>query len=347
MRLLVGDHLQPVLDRPEPVVAGAEQQRVGAIDDPGFGQCVERRAGAAPPEFGSPPAVDHLVRLREEFDLADPAAALLEVEAGAGAGRSGIVGADLLRQPRDLGNRPEIEAAPPHERPDRGEEAFACGHVARAGAGADEGGAFPGQCRAFVMRQRRADGQRERGDLARGPQPQVDPEDIAVLGHVAHDLHQRARHPLRRLARFVADPAWQQFGIVEQDRIDVGRVVKLARAVLAQRQREEARRLGTGHTLGNCRGDSAAERAVGELAELGHDPGQREGSGKVTDSQRQRQRALLAAKRDARFIETGPGGLRPGKRFVPFARCQQCREVGQTFQPLRKIRRMAFGAGDG
>ncbi len=221
MGLLIGNHLQPVLERAKPVIAFAQHLRVLFADQPGGGQSIEAGPRAAQPQRGIASAVDQLMGLGEEFDLPNPPAPLLEVEAGAWALGAGVVGADSLGQPSDLGDRPEIEAAPPDERADRGKEALACRHIAGAGPRPDEGSAFPRQCRAFVMGQRGLIGDCQRADLARGTEPQIDSEDVAFVIDMAHQLHQRARHPLRRLARFVAFAARQRGRIVEQDRIDV------------------------------------------------------------------------------------------------------------------------------
>ena len=45
--LLVGDHLQPVLQRPQPVIALAQHPSVLGIDQPGCSQRIKAGAGAA------------------------------------------------------------------------------------------------------------------------------------------------------------------------------------------------------------------------------------------------------------------------------------------------------------
>ncbi len=262
--LLVRDHLQAVLERAQPVIALPQYLGIFGGDQPGRGQRVEARAGSAQPQGRVASAVDQLVGLREEFDLADAPAPLLEIEAGAGPQRPVVVGADPLGQPADLGNRAEIEALAPDERPDRGQERLARRQIARAGARANERRALPRQRRAFVMAQRRFERDRQRADLAGGPQPQIDPEDIAFGIDVAHHFHQPPRHPLRRFARLVALAPRKQVGIVEQDRIDVGRIVQLLRAVFAQRQRDEPGGLGIGHAVRDRFGDRRIQRAVGK-----------------------------------------------------------------------------------
>src|SRR5262245_61678945 len=124
-------------------------------------------------------SVDQLVGLRVEFDLADAAAALLEIEARADEVGAPGVRADLRGQPADFGDRAEVEALAPDERTDRVEESLSGLDVAGAGARANEGRPLPGERRAFVVGQRGVDRNGERADFGRGPQPQIDAEDIA------------------------------------------------------------------------------------------------------------------------------------------------------------------------
>src|SRR5690606_36964362 len=112
-----------------------------------------------------PPAVDQLVRLGEELDFADPAAAALDVEPRAGLTRAAVGLADSRREPANFLDRHEVEAAAPDERANRAEEVLARGDVAGRGACADECGALPRQRRALVVAQRGVERQRQRADL--------------------------------------------------------------------------------------------------------------------------------------------------------------------------------------
>ena len=116
-------------------------------------------------------------------------------------------------------------------------------HVARRGAGADEGRPLPRQRGAFIIADRGIDRQRDRGHFRRRPQAQVDPGDIAVMGPLLHQLDEPPAIADRRFARLVARPARQVSGIEQQDQVDVGRIVELAAAELAQR--EDGKALGS------------------------------------------------------------------------------------------------------
>ena len=75
--------------------------------------------------------MDELVDLGEELDLADAAAAALEIEAGAELLALGIMVADPAGDRLDLADRAEIERAAPDERMDRLEEIAAERGIAR------------------------------------------------------------------------------------------------------------------------------------------------------------------------------------------------------------------------
>src|SRR5690606_18596527 len=114
--LAVKDHLQAVLDRPQPVVAFTQQDRIIRRYDALGRQRVERRARAADPHRRVAAAMDQLVRLGEEFDLANPPAPLLEVIARSGFDRPIVIVADPRGQAADFLDCGEVETAPPDKR---------------------------------------------------------------------------------------------------------------------------------------------------------------------------------------------------------------------------------------
>ncbi len=308
----MAENLQAVFDRAQSVIAFAQHAGIFGVDQVGPGQRIEAGTRAAQAQRGIAPAVDQLVRLGIEFDLADPAAAFLEVEPGAGPGRAGVTGTDALRQPADFGDGPEIQTFAPHERTDRGEKTLAGSNVAGAGTRPDEGRPFPRQGRAFIMAQRAVDRDCQRTDFRRRTQAQVDAEDVPFGIDVAHGLHQRAGDPLRRFPRFIACAAGERRRVIKQDRIDIRAVIKLLRAVLAQCQRQESRRFGIGHPGADGIGDRGVKRAVGKVRQGPGDLQQGQGAGQIADCQRDGQRLLFAAQRGwhvgrGRSCRAGPG----------------------------------------
>ena len=176
--------------------------------------------------------MDELVDLDEELDLADAAAAALEVEARAERLALRIMVADPAADRADLADRAEIERAPPDERVDRLEEIAAERRIAGDLPGADEGRALPGQSRGFVIGDGRIDRQRDRGHFGRGAKAQVDAEGIALLGALLQDLDDALADAQRRLLGLLARLARQGLGVVEEDEIDVRRIIELAPANL-------------------------------------------------------------------------------------------------------------------
>ena len=120
MRLRVVDHLHAMLDRPQQPVGLGQLARPSPRPAARRREAPRsRRAWRRRADRSVAAAVDHLLDLDEELDLADAAAAALEVEAG--PDRRAL--AEMVADPRgDLAHlldHSEIERAPPDERLDR------------------------------------------------------------------------------------------------------------------------------------------------------------------------------------------------------------------------------------
>ena len=192
VRLPVGDHLQPVLDGAQEPVGGGQLGRGAARDMPGAGQQAQRaeRRGAAQGRIAAAP--HQLQRLGEEFDLANPPLAQLDVVPGDPRHRIACIRQSanprgrefmLVNPPLhgvDVGDRGEVQTAPPDEWPDRLQECRAQRQVAGHRARLDHRRALPVLPHAFVV----GDGGRQCNDRRRHrrvrPQPQIGAEDIAV-----------------------------------------------------------------------------------------------------------------------------------------------------------------------
>ena len=81
LRLLVVDHLQPVLDRAQEAIGRLHVVAGGLVDPAVLGQLVERGERVAVAQMRIAPAGDQLLGLGEELDLADAAAAELDIVA--------------------------------------------------------------------------------------------------------------------------------------------------------------------------------------------------------------------------------------------------------------------------
>ena len=108
VRLAIRDHLQPVLDRAQHVIGLAHDTRGVGCDMRGRRQRIERRARAARAKRSIAPAMDQLMRLGEEFDLANAAAPQLQIEARPNLLRPRMAVADARRQPPDFVDGAEI-----------------------------------------------------------------------------------------------------------------------------------------------------------------------------------------------------------------------------------------------
>ena len=283
--LAILHHLQAVLDRAQAAIGRRERVRICLRHEPLCHQCIQRIEQAAHAKRRFAPAMDQLLRLDEEFDLADAAPALLYIEGRTGLLRAVMLGPDPLGQRADFRDRPEIETAAPDERVDGRQKCLAGGYVARGCPRAQERRPLPRQGAAFVMGERGVFRNGQRADFGCRTQAQIDAEDVTLCGILGEQLHDLARVTLRRFARFVPFPPGQSLRLIQQDRIDVGTVIELPRAVLAQRQRIEAGRFGIIHPPGNGSEDRLRQRLVGKGGQLPCDRLEIEGPCQIADRQ--------------------------------------------------------------
>ena len=121
-----------MLDAAKPVIGRAENGRVLGRDMASSRQGIERVTGPLAAQFAVAPAVDELVGLGEELDLANASAAQLDVVARRRGSGSALLFANAAGQLADRVDGPEIEAASPDEGSDMVEKALARSDIARA-----------------------------------------------------------------------------------------------------------------------------------------------------------------------------------------------------------------------
>ena len=326
MGLLVLDHLEAMLDRAVEAICLRQilgQLRLQVTGGGQGGERVERRRRA---QARIAAAVNHLLRLGEEFDLANPAAAALDVIARAERLDLGIMIAHPQADAANFVDHAEIERAAPNERFDRIQKALAERAVAAAGAGADEGGSLPRQSGRFIISDRRAHRQHDRSDLGRRAQPQVDARDITVGGALLEQFDQTAADPHRGLAGVVALTPRHRRGIVKQNQIDVGRIIELAAPKLA---RARSRRIPAGSASGTrsamAAGKRPVDRVVGEIGQQGGDSFEVEFAGQVAERDR-KSKAVTAAAKLGREVIAG-GAKRARNRRLPHLRRRNLDQV--------------------
>ena len=308
MGLLVGDHLQAVLEAAQEAVGG--DQVVGGLrlDPARLCQGAKGSAGGRRAHLRQPAAEDQLLGLDEELDLADAAAPDLEIVAGDPDPAVPPIGVDLPLDRVDVADRGEIEMAPPQERLQPAQQALADRLFARHHPRLDQRGALPVLAVALVVLRGILDRQGERLAGRMRPQPQVDPEHVALLGAVLEQVDQRAGQAHGERHRAVAAPVGQPVACEQDDQVEIAGIVQLERAELAHAEHGDARgclRVGRvaelelaalgGFQQGLAQGPT--DRQIGKAAERPGDLLERPAIEDVGERHRERHLALVSAQR--------------------------------------------------
>ncbi len=229
-----------MLDPAQEDISPAEVvDRLGA--DPVVGvKALEHVEGARSAHLGPAAAEDELLRLDEELDLADAAAPELDVVAGNDDPLVAADGVDLALHRVDVGDRRIVEILAPDERREIGEKPLAELEVARGRARLDQSGALPVLADGLVVGIGAQGRQRDRGRGGIGPQAKVDPEHVAVARPLLQEPSQRLGHAHKQRPRL---GSWWNGGrgrIVEDNKVNIARIIELARAHFAERQHDHA-----------------------------------------------------------------------------------------------------------
>ncbi len=223
MGLLLVLQLQTVLDRPQEAVGVVELRRLVGLDVPAGGELRERveRGGGA--DGRVVPAVHELEELHRELDVADAAAPPLHLAVREAAAlhlslRPGLHGPHRA-------NRVRVEDLRPDDGLHQLEESTTDVAVACDGPGLQERLELPRLRPALVVRAVRLQRARQRSRSAFGTEVGVGAEDDAVGGGLAHGREHRPRGAF-------GDGA---VTLVDEQHVDVARVVELAAAELPHR----------------------------------------------------------------------------------------------------------------
>jgi hypothetical protein len=237
--LLVGHHLETVFDHTQETVSGGEIIAHLIVDPAAGGQRRERLQRRFEAQLGISAAGDELLRLDEEFDLADAAPAELDVVPFHRDFIVAAIGVDLALHRVHVGNGREVEIFAPDEGREPGEKRLPGRDVARARPRFDQRGALPILSTALVVVERRRGGD---GDLSRGrigTQPQIGAEHVAVGSALLQELHQHSREPHVKCRRLRGRDERRR--VVEDDEVDIARIIELARSHLAHGEHDIAR----------------------------------------------------------------------------------------------------------
>src|SRR5215204_1209535 len=115
MGLLIVDHLQPMLNRTQETISDREIIPRLVIDPAAMGERRERGHRFPPPQGGIAAARNQLLSLDEKFDLADAAAAELNVVPLNGDLAVAAIGMNLPLHVVNVGDRSEVEIFAPNE----------------------------------------------------------------------------------------------------------------------------------------------------------------------------------------------------------------------------------------
>ena len=248
--------------------------------------------------------------------------------------RAALVLVDPALHRVDVGDRGEVQPAPPDEGADRLEECRTQREVAGHRARLDHGGALPVLAHALVVGDggRQCDRGRRHGGI--GAQPQVGAEDVAVGVARLHQRHQSARDARSEAADGVALGRFRVYcrrRVVEQHEVHIGRIIQFAGAELAHAEDREPpaacriRRIGQAKFARVVRGaqqmrHGERQRGLRQIAQRRGDTLQRPDAADVGDGGGQRDDTLgaphrggdpVAARSRARPPPDPPSPLRP------------------------------------
>jgi hypothetical protein len=229
----------------------------------------EHGATVADPGFAA--AVEALEALDEELDIADAAGGELDVDFGGAELAGGELFVDAEAGLGDSFDGSEVERRGIDERFDEGEESAAGGGVAGGDAGLDEHLELPVAAAGLVVSLGGIEGHDDFAVAAFGAEAEIDAVADAFGGVAAEEVGDEVGDLLREL--FVGDgfgAGGVAIGGVEEDEVDVGAVVELFAAELADGE-DGDRSAGEAVALGVV-GDGAAEGdvedGVGEVGEF-------------------------------------------------------------------------------
>src|SRR5262245_54349739 len=137
MRLLVANHLQPVLDAAEKEIGFGQFAGSLARDPAAFSQAFECLDGAARPKLRVPASGDKLLGLGEEFDVADAAPPELDVVASDSDGAMAFELVHSALHRVNVGDSGVVEIFAPDERRELAQELLARLAVARSNSRLD------------------------------------------------------------------------------------------------------------------------------------------------------------------------------------------------------------------
>jgi hypothetical protein len=257
VRLQVAHDLQTVLHAPQEPVGVGQRLGIGVGHVPLGGERPEHRERVRCSQALVSAAVHDLQQLHRELDVADPAAAALDLDELLPALT------DVLLEPHlgaaDVVDRAGRELGGIHERLDAPQERLAELGVARDRASLDQRLAFPGRRLALVVREGPLERAAERPCPSPGPQADVDSERDALRGRFGQRRGEGRHGSLGALL------GGRPGARMHEQQVDVARVVQLRPAELAEPDHGEP------WVVDERQGKGTGDADVGDRADLGDD----------------------------------------------------------------------------
>ena len=186
-------------------------------------------------------------------------------------------------------------------------------HVAGAGTRLDHGGALPVLPHALVVVECGGGRDRDLGGSGIRPQPQVGAKYIAVAGALLHQFHEPLREPHIERRGLNASRQRGHAGVVEDDQIDVARIIELARTHLAHREHDIAAALfgpfrinrmiaPALRGIGQEKAHRRTERSVGEFSQRRCDARHRPDAADIGECDQQRALRFHAPQQPHRLV---------------------------------------------
>ena len=225
---LVIDQLQAVLEPAEEAVRFDQLVRCPPVRAAGGGERAQRIAGRARAQRCVAPTPNELLSLRVQLDLANAAAAELDVVAGDLDGAEAGLGVDLPFDRLDVLNGRKIEILAPDEGPQPLHQLGAYGEIARHRARLDHHGALPVLPVALVIllgRQRR---ERERRRTRVGPEPELRAIHTALVGAFGEQGGEIANEAVQGFRDFAPPPVAHALRVEQHDQGEFARIGELA-----------------------------------------------------------------------------------------------------------------------
>ena len=270
--LLTLGHLQAVLD-----VAQEDIGRGKVALDVGLNEAVRpellQRGQRMPgPQRRLVAAVQQQEYLREQLDLADAAAAFLDVAVQVAVARVFPIGARLVAPKLLDGGMVQILAV--DERRHQLHELLAQRPVARYRPGLEQREPLERLAEVFVVLRRLLQRIDEVAAPPHRPQAHVDAVQIALVGVLAEQRREPAPEALIAVVRIPGRPGRH---VVEVDQVDVRAVVQVDAAQLAHADdgKPSGQRAVTGGVLGHGEAQDAVDQSIREVGQLRGGRGQR------------------------------------------------------------------------